>query len=90
MNDPPPEDTWADLIKFFEKNFIGYWRGADLDLDSTNNDNNVRHRFSGPKASAILKQFSNYISNIISGELHFSPEEMDYITKCPNESCSRL
>ena len=57
-------------------------------LDSTNDDNNVRHRFSGPKASAILKQFGNYISNIISGELHFPPEEMDYITKCPNETCS--
>jgi hypothetical protein len=57
-------------------------------LASAKDDSNERHPFSGPKASAILQQFGNYISNIISGELQLPPEEMDFITKCPNESCS--
>ena len=40
-------------------------------LDSTNHDNNDSHRFSGPQVSAILKQFGNYNSSIISEEYTF-------------------
>ena len=56
-------------------------------LDSTNDDNNARHRFSGPKASAILKQLSNYISNIISGEFS-NLKKWIVLRSDPNESCS--
>jgi hypothetical protein len=40
-------------------------------MDSTNNDNNVSHRFSGPQVSAILKQVGNYNGSIISEEYTF-------------------
>jgi hypothetical protein len=59
-----------------------------IHLASTKDDHNVGRRFCGPSASAILQQFGDYINNVISGELHLPPEEMDFITKCPNESCS--